>query len=214
VLDDTPRTQGGSTCVAPGRCYDSRVRSGLFMTLACASLMGAAGCGRPARAGVDREAAQYEQYRQPQKVIAGLALAPGMRVADVGAGRGFLTTRIAAAVGARGHVVATDIDGRALAAIAPAPAIETRVVRADDPGLERGAYDRILVAEVDQYLPDRAGYLARLARALAPGGFIAVSNRMPYRAPLLAAAARAGLRATELPLGLPAHFFVKLEPTP
>ncbi|HXU73837.1 MAG TPA: methyltransferase [Polyangia bacterium] len=190
------------------------MRSGLFMTLACASLMGAAGCGRPARAGVDREAAQYEQYRQPQKVIAGLALAPGMRVADVGAGRGFLTTRIAAAVGARGHVVATDIDGRALAAIAPAPAIETRVVRADDPGLERGAYDRILVAEVDQYLPDRAGYLARLARALAPGGFIAVSNRMPYRAPLLAAAARAGLRATELPLGLPAHFFVKLEPTP
>lgn len=201
------------------------------MTLACASLVGAAGCGRPARAGVDRQAtqatqaareaaqaaresAQYEAYRQPQKVIAGLALAPGMRVADVGAGRGFLTGRIAAAVGPRGHVVATDIDGKALAAIAPAPAIETRVVRAGDPGLERAGYDRILVAEVDQYLPDRADYLQRLGRALAPGGFIAVSNRMPYRAPLLAAAARAGLRATELPLGLPAHFFVKLEPIP
>lgn len=194
------------------------------MALALASV-GWAGCGRPARAGVQakvdreapqaaREAAQYEQYRAPHKVVAGLQLAPGMRVADVGAGRGFLTTRIAAAVGERGHVVATDIDGAALAAIARAPAIETRLVRADDPGLERGAYDRILVAEVDQYLADRADYLQRLSRALAPGGFIAVSNRMPYRAPLLAAAARAGLRATEVPLGLPAHFFVKLEPTP
>ena len=195
------------------------MRSGLLPLLGALTLS-LAGCGRPARAGVDREtqasreAAQYEQYRAPQKVLAGLALAPGMRVADVGAGRGFFTSRIAAAVGPRGHVVATDIDDGALAAIAHAPAIETRLVRTDDPGLERGAYDRILVAEVDQYLPDRADYLARLAHALAPGGFIAVSNRMPYRAPLLAAASRAGLRASEVPLGLPAHFFVKLEPAP
>ena len=178
----------------------------------------AAACGRPARAGVDREAAQYEQYRQPQKIVGGLALAPGMRVADVGAGRGFLTTRIAAAVSAngaaRGQVVATDVDGAALAQIAHDPAIETRVVRADDPGLEAAAYDRILVAEVDQYLPDRTDYLSRLSRALKPGGFIAVSNRMTYRAPLVAAAARAGLRATDVPLALPAHFFVKLEPAP
>ncbi|HEX8953939.1 MAG TPA: class I SAM-dependent methyltransferase, partial [Polyangia bacterium] len=117
-----------------------------------------------------------------------------------------------AAVGARGHVVATDIDGAALAAIPQSGAIETRVVRADDPGLEPGAYDRILVAEVDQYLGDRADYLRRLARALAPGGFIAVENRLPYRAPLVAAAAAAGLRVTELAPAPPVHFFVKLEP--
>jgi cyclopropane fatty-acyl-phospholipid synthase-like methyltransferase len=174
----------------------------------------AAACGRPARAGVDRQVAQYEQYRQPQKIVAGLALAPGMRVADVGAGRGLVTTRIAGAVTAHGHVVATDVDAAALAQIARDPAIETRVVRADDPGLEAAAYDRILVAEVDQYLPDRADYLSRLAHALKPGGFIAVSNRMTYQAPLLAAATRAGLRATDVPLALPAHFFVKLEPAP
>ncbi|HEY2746629.1 MAG TPA: class I SAM-dependent methyltransferase [Polyangia bacterium] len=184
---------------------------GLFFLVACV-----AGCSRPACAGVDPEVARYEAYRQPQKIVAGLELAPGMRVADVGAGRGFLTTRIAAVVAAggaaRGRVVATDIDGDALGVIKRDPAIEIRVVAADDPGLERGAYDRILVAEVDQYLPDRVDYLSRLSRALRPGGFIAVSNRMVYRAPLVAAAARAGLRVTEVPLGLPAHFFVKLEP--
>ena len=202
------------------------------------SLGAAGGCSRPARADADSQAradgesaapsvasrddaaasgndaaavAQFERYRAPAKVVAGLALRPGMRVADVGAGRGLLTTHLAAAV-APGIVVATDIDGAALAAIARSPSIETRLVHPDDPGLEPAAYDRILVAEVDQYLPDRAAYLARLARALKPGGFIAVSNRMPYRAPLVAAAGRAGLRATDVPLGLPGHFFVKLEP--
>lgn len=181
--------------------------------LAIAPLLGA--CNRPAAAGVDpqvrREAQQYEAYRQPARVVAGLALAPGMRVADVGAGRGFLTTRLAAAVGPSGHVVATDIDGAALAAIPRLPVIETRRVRPDDPGLEPGAYDRILMAEVDQYLPDRAAYLGKLVRALKPGGFIAVANRLPYRAPLVAAAEAAGLRVRELPVRLPAQFYVRLE---
>jgi predicted methyltransferase len=157
------------------------------------------------------EAAQYETYRQPAKIVASLALRPGMRVADVGAGHGFLTGRLAAAVGARGHVVALDIDAAALAAIPEAPAVETRQVAADEPGLEPHAYNRILVAEVDHLLPDRVAYLRKLAVALTPDGFIAVSNRMVYRQPLLAAAAAAGLRATELPLGLPAHFFIRLE---
>lgn len=183
---------------------------GLF-ALALLACLCAVGCNRPAAASVDRQVADYEAYRQPARIVAGLQLAPGMRVADVGAGRGLVTTRIAAAVGPAGRVVATDIDGAALAAIPRAPTIETRLVRADEPGLEPGAYDRILLAEVDQYLPDRAAYLAKLARALRPGGFIAVSNRLPYRAPLLAAAHAAGLRAGDIAVDLPAHFYVRLE---
>ena len=172
----------------------------------------AGGCARPARAGVDPEAAQYERYRAPAVIVAGLALAPGQRVADVGAGRGYLTTRLAAAVGPSGRVVATDIDGAALAAIPRAANVETRVVRADDPGLEAGAYDRILVSEVDHYLGDRADYLRRLSRALKPGGFTAVANRLPYREPLLAAVAAAGLHASNLAPAPPVHFYVKVEP--
>ena len=164
-----------------------------------------------ASANADREAAQYEAYRQPQKIVAALKLAPGLRVADVGAGRGFLTSRLAAAVAPTGRVVATDVDRAALAAIPRAPAVETRVVAADDPGLEAGAYDRILVAEVDHYLPDRVAWLRRAALALKPGGFIAVTNRVTYRGALVAAATAAGLRVTDEPLELPAHFFVRLE---
>jgi predicted methyltransferase len=159
-----------------------------------------------------RESAQYDRYRQPEKVIAGLSLAPGMRVADVGAGHGYFTARIAAAVGASGHVVATDVDGAALADVARSPSVETRVVRADEPGLEAAAYDRILVAEVDHYVADRAAWLGKLGRSLAPGGFMIVTNRRSFEEPVLAAARTAHLQATELPLDLPAHFYLRLEP--
>ena len=85
-------------------------------------------------------------------------------------------------------------------------------MRADDPGLEPAAYDRILLAEVDHLLPDRRVYLAKLVRALKPGGFIAVENRLLYRDPLVAAAGAAGLRVTPIADDLPAHFYVRLEP--
>jgi trans-aconitate methyltransferase len=156
-------------------------------------------------------AADYESYRQPAKIVAALALRPGLRVADVGAGRGFLTARFADAVGPRGHVLATDVDAAALAAIPPRPTIETRAVAAAAPGLEPGAYDRIFLGEVDHYLPDRIAYFRALVPALAPGGFIAVSNRLSYRGAVLAAANAAGLRAVELPVQLPGHFFIRLE---
>lgn len=166
------------------------------------------------------EREQYDRYRRPDLLLAALALRPGAVVADVGAGRGYLTARLALAVGAggegKGKVVATDIDAAALAAIAPAgpgaAPVETRVVEPDDPGLEPATYDLILLAEVDHLLPERAAYLRRLAVALAPGGRIAVSNRPLYRAPLLEAATRAGLHVASESRDLPAHFLVVLTP--
>src|SRR4051794_32158618 len=61
------------------------------------SYLGAEWLDRPERA--ERE--------QPDKVIAALAIAPGSTVADVGAGTGYFTVRLARAVGATGHVIAT-----------------------------------------------------------------------------------------------------------
>jgi trans-aconitate methyltransferase len=189
-----------------------RFTGSLLLVLASAACSrGAAAPAAPATHDDAQARRQYEAYRQPSRIVAALALAPGLRVADVGAGRGFLTGRFADAVGPDGRVVATDVDGGALAAIAPRANVVTRVVRRDDPGLERAAYDRIFLGEVDQYLPDRAAYFRALVPALAPGGFIAVSNRLTYRAAVLAAANAAGLRAVELPAGLPASFFIRLE---
>jgi predicted methyltransferase len=156
----------------------------------------------------------YDRYRQPEKVVAALGLRPGQRVADVGAGRGYLTFRLAAAVGPSGRVVATDIDDDALAALRAhrpvAANVSVRKVAPDDPGLDPGGFDLILLAEVDQYLGDRADYLARLIAALAPGGRVAVENRLPFRAPLLSAADRAGLVVEGEMDGLEGQYLVLL----
>lgn len=163
--------------------------------------------------------ADYDQWRQPDAVIAALELRPGDRVADLGAGRGYLTARLARAVGPTGRVVATDIDGVALDEVnrirhtgdmAP---IETRVVRPDQPGLEEGTYDLVLLAQVDHLLPDRVAYLGALRAVLAAGGHLAVENRLQHRQGLLAAAGRAGYRVVERPAP-PGQFLVFLEPAP
>jgi 2-polyprenyl-3-methyl-5-hydroxy-6-metoxy-1,4-benzoquinol methylase len=155
-----------------------------------------------------------DRIRQPDRVIAALGLKAGQRVADVGAGQGYLTFRLAEAVGPQGRVVATDIDARALAVLrAQAPAnVTARKVDANDPGLEAGSYDMVLLSEVDHYLADRVDYLRKLGRALTPEGRIAVTNRRSFRSLLLGAAQRAGYTVTGEVADLPAHFLVFLRP--
>lgn len=75
-----------------------------------AAVMGHAGAGwleRPER----------EAEEAPSKAIAALAIEPGQTVADIGAGSGYYAVRLAAAVGAKGRVYATDIQPEMLAII-------------------------------------------------------------------------------------------------
>lgn len=159
-----------------------------------------------------------DRYRKPDELVAALGIRPGQRVAEVGAGGGFLTLRLAQATGPKGHVIATDIDERALAALrARAHAegldwIETRRVRPDETGLASGCCDLILLAEVDQYLPDRAAYLRALVPSLRPGGRVAVSNRLQYEAELRAAAEAASLSIEPAAVELPGQFLLLLRP--
>lgn len=162
------------------------------------------------------EETAYDRFRQPEKVLAALGLRRGQRVADVGAGRGYFTFRLADAVGPKGRVVATDIDDEALAALRALaegrPNVVVRKVEADDPGLEAGGYDLVLLAQVDQYVRDRVDFLARLRVAIAPGGRLAVQNRIFYREPLLAAAERAGYVVLSEVTDLPGQFLIVFEP--
>jgi predicted methyltransferase len=144
---------------------------------------------------------QVDRYRRPDVVMAALALRPGMVVADVGAGAGYFTLRIARAVGAEGHVVATEINRGALGELerrargAGLAQVETRVVEPAVPGLEAGRYDLIFLAEVDQLLADRTAFFAALLPALKPGGRLVVENRVRYRDGLLSSLASLPLRA-------------------
>jgi 2-polyprenyl-3-methyl-5-hydroxy-6-metoxy-1,4-benzoquinol methylase len=148
----------------------------------------------------EQEQARFDSERRPEKIVEALALHPGARVADIGAGSGLLTIHLAKAVAPNGHVVATDIDGTVLDLLAQrletaglAQLVERRVVGADTPGLEANSYDAILLAEVDHYFTDPASWLRNASAALKPGGRIVISNRVYHRAQSMAAARKAGL---------------------
>jgi predicted methyltransferase len=53
---------------------------------------------------------QRDSYQKPNEVLTALKLKPGEVVADIGAGSGYFTFRIAHHVGAAGKVYAVDVD--------------------------------------------------------------------------------------------------------
>jgi predicted methyltransferase len=160
-------------------------------------------------------------YRRPERLIAALGLRPGDAVAEVGAGGGYLTGRLAAAVGASGRIVATDIDAEALSALrkrtaaAPTAAghVEVRRVAADDPGLAPDRFELIFLSQVDHLLPDRTAYLRALRPSLKPSGRIAVSNGERHAQAVRRAAAEAGFSVEEIAAELPGQFLFVLRPT-
>ncbi|MDP8957777.1 MAG: hypothetical protein M3N51_00920, partial [Actinomycetota bacterium] len=69
--------------------------------------------GRRARIGLKRfgySGLRRDRWQQPERVVAELGLQPGDRVADLGAGGGYFTFRLARAVGPSGVVYAVDTD--------------------------------------------------------------------------------------------------------
>lgn len=164
-----------------------------------------------------------DAWQQPDRVIAALELSPAMVVADIGAGTGYFAMRLARAV-PRGQVIATDIEpdmvkymterakreglGNVRAVVTP-PA---------DPQLPEAGVDRILVVDVWHHIDDRAGYARALARALKPGGrlaivdFTAAATHGPpaeHRLPpdeVLGELRSAGLTASLSPTALPEQY--------
>ncbi|MBV8897198.1 MAG: class I SAM-dependent methyltransferase [Acidobacteriaceae bacterium] len=101
---------------------------------------------------LDREERQREE--QPGKALAALDLKPGMWVADVGAGTGFYSIRLAKAVLPGGVVIANDIQPgmlerlRANAAAQGITNIETVLGTESDPKLPSGKLDLVLLVDV------------------------------------------------------------------
>jgi cyclopropane fatty-acyl-phospholipid synthase-like methyltransferase len=120
-----------------------------------------------------------DRWQQPQLVLEALELGPGMVIADIGAGTGYFSVRLARAV-PDGQVIATDIEPDMIRYLTERAAREQlpnlRAVRTPpgDPQLAAGTVDRILVVDVWHHIDDRAGYARALAGALRPGGKIAI----------------------------------------
>jgi SAM-dependent methyltransferase len=101
----------------------------------------------------------------------------GSRVLDVAAGAGDQSLQAAERVGARGHVLATDLSPRILEraaanARAAGLALETRAMDGERLDVPEASFDAVLSRVGLIYFPDRARALAGMKRALRPGGRI------------------------------------------
>lgn len=122
---------------------------------------------------------ERDAWQKPDQVVEALQLDPEMVVADIGAGTGYFSVRLARAVPA-GQVIATDIEPDMVryiterAAREHLPNLRAVLTSPTDPQLAPGSLDRILVVDVWHHIDDRYGYARALARALRPGGKIAI----------------------------------------
>ncbi len=121
-----------------------------------------------------------EAMQKPAEIMAALAVKPGERVADIGAGSGYFTLRLAEAVGDAGRVWALDVRQEMLDHIAgrlreaQLANVELKLVPPDDPQLPAGGFDTILMVDTIHYIKDRAAYARKLREALAPGGRLVI----------------------------------------
>lgn len=131
------------------------------------------------------ERSDREETEKPEHVLDILAVREGDTVADVGAGSGYFTERLARRVGPKGHVIATDLQPEMLDLVHQKidanslSNVETILATESSANLPRGAIDLVLMVDVYHELPEPAATLAQIKTALRPGGRLAL---VEYRA--------------------------------
>ena len=127
--------------------------------------------------GPDRDA-----WQKPDLIMDALRVGEGSVVADVGAGGGWFTVRLARRVGPNGMVYAQDVQAEMLDAIGRRVQREgfrnVKPVRGepDDPKLPSGALDAALIVDSYHEFPSPVALLSKLAASLKPGGRIGIVN--------------------------------------
>ena len=175
-------------------------RAPLLLLAACAAL---SACERQPPADLDRPETSREFPRafRPVSEVSGNAFSTeqarddrneantvmelanireGMTVADIGAGEGYYTVRLADRVGEDGRVLAQDIDPdapRRLGSRVEEERLDNVSIKlgdTDDPGLPANSFDRIFMVHMYHEVTEPYAFLWRLRPALREGGQVIV----------------------------------------
>lgn len=178
--------------------------------------------------GPDRDA-----YQRPDQIMDALQIAEGSVVADLGAGGGWFTVRLARRVGPNGHVYAEDIQPQMIDAIGRRVKREnlrnvtTVLGSPDDPKMPKAKLDAVLIVDAYHEMEQPVALLRNLVETLKPNGLIGIVNykkdgggpgpAMDERVDpekVIADARAAGLELRKRETFLPYHYFLTLGVAP
>ena len=126
------------------------------------------------------EVPDRDLWQKPDRIMDALGIADASVVADIGAGGGWFTVRLARRVGPNGRVYAQDVQ-RAMDTV-----LGRRIQREGltqvrrilgtptDPRLPPGALDAVLMVGVVHEIPDRVAFFRHVRAALRPTGRVGV----------------------------------------
>jgi predicted methyltransferase len=122
------------------------------------------------------------------EILDALGISAGSRVADVGAGEGFFTARMAKKVGPAGRVYAVDIDDKfaipKLKELVEKQSLaNVSVIHSEpaDPKLPSGGLDAALMVIVYHEVEPYREMLTHVLESLKPGGRFVVVDNMPHK---------------------------------
>jgi ubiquinone/menaquinone biosynthesis C-methylase UbiE len=151
------------------------------LVAACAGLALAQGHGRlfpPEDLGV-LEGPDRDAWQKPEEVMDALGIADGAHVADLGAGGGYFTIRLARRVGPNGKVYAEDVQDEMLGSIKrriereQLTNVETVKGTFDDPMLPPGL-DAVLIVDTFNAFERPVTVLQHVRDSLKPGGRVGI----------------------------------------
>jgi ubiquinone/menaquinone biosynthesis C-methylase UbiE len=176
------------------------------------------------------ERAQRDEWQKPDEVVKALDLKPGEVVADIGAGSGYFTRRLAKVVEPDGKVYAVDVAADILGYLKERADREglrnivTVVSQPDDPMLPTNSVDLVFFCDTTHHIDHRVEFYKKLAPAVKAHGRMAIidyppdSPHAPHkpeqlvpRSQVISEAEQAGFKFVKDFQFLPYHYFLVFE---
>jgi ubiquinone/menaquinone biosynthesis C-methylase UbiE len=123
-----------------------------------------------------------DKSEKVSEILAALQAEPGKRIADVGAGEGFYSLRIARAVGPTGRVTAVDVSENYLDKLRArlqqenVTNVDVVVGAVDNPHLPERTFDAVLIYNAYHEMTTPEPILKAIFMALKPGGRLVMSE--------------------------------------
>lgn len=159
--------------------------AGLLATMDPAYAQGVRSAAPQDAAAATSASNRRDDWQRPADIFDALGATAGSRIADLGAGEGWLTLRLAKRVGPTGRVFASDISGESLGRLQESLGrdslhnVELLLAEDDDPRLPFGTLDGVVILNAYHEMHQRVAVLDGVTRALRPGGVLVIVDNVP-----------------------------------